>query len=111
MGWYSPLAPLDGYRSTIITTIAQIIINVIDFNMDIDQAVESKRFHHQWIPDVIQLENHSLSDDVIDKLSTMGHNIIYRPPIGIGEANCIMIQDGIYYGSSDSRRGSKALAY
>ena len=79
--------------------------------MEIKDAVEAKRFHHQWIPDVIQIENHSLSNEVIDILSTMGHNIIYRSPIGIGEANCIMIQDGIYYGSSDSRRGSKALAY
>ena len=97
--------------STIITTIAQIIINTIDFNMEIKDAVEAKRFHHQWLPDVIQLENHSLSNEVINKLIDMNHNYIYRSPIGIGEANCIMIKDKIFYGSSDSRRGSSAKGY
>jgi len=97
--------------STIITTIAQIIINTIDFNMEIKDAVESKRFHHQWLPDTIQLEKHSLSKEVINKLIDMNHTYIYRSEIGIGEANCILIKDNIYYGSSDSRRGSSALAY
>ena len=97
--------------STIITTIAQIIINVIDFNMDIDQAVESKRFHHQWIPDYIQIEHHSLSKNVIDKLINKGHDISYRSKFGIGEANCIIFKDDYYFGSADSRRGSHANAY
>ena len=97
--------------STIITTIAQIIINTVDFNMEIKDAVESKRFHHQWLPDVIQLEKHSLSNEVINKLSDMNHNHIYRSSIGIGEANCILINNNTFFGSSDSRRGSSALAY
>ena len=97
--------------STIITTIAQIIINSIDFDMEIKDAVESKRFHHQWIPNLIQLEKHSLSSEVINKLLNMNHNYIYRSDIGIGEANCIMIQNNTFYGSSDSRRGSSAIAY
>ena len=97
--------------STIITTVAQIIVNVIDFNMELKDAVEVKRFHHQWIPDIIQIENHSLSNEVINKLSDMGHDIIYRSSIGIGEANCIMIDHDFYYGAADSRRGAKATAY
>ena len=97
--------------STIITTVAQIISNVIDFSMDIDQAVESKRFHHQCLPDKIQLEMFSLPTDVINKLSLMNHDYIYRSRLGIGEANCIMNVDGFYYGAADSRRDSKAIAY
>ena len=54
--------------STIITTIAQIIANVIDFNMDIGQAVESRRFHHQWLPPYIQIEQFSLPEQVIQNL-------------------------------------------
>ena len=45
--------------STIITTTAQIIMNVIDFNMSIEDAVESPRFHHQWMPDTIKIESNS----------------------------------------------------
>ena len=97
--------------STIITTVAQIIVNTIDFNMSLKDAVESKRFHHQWIPDVIQIEKHSLSNEVINKLKDMGHDIFYRSSIGIGEANCIMIDNNHYYGVGDSRRGAKAAAY
>ena len=97
--------------STIITTVAQIINNVIDFNMEIKDAVERKRFHHQWIPNQIQIEKHSLSNEVINKLEDMGHDIIYRSNVGIGEANCIMIVNDTYYGVGDSRRGGRASAY
>ena len=95
--------------STIITTVAQIIVNIIDFNMELDEAVEMKRFHHQCLPDIIQLENYSLAPDVIDKLSTMNHKVKYRT--SIGEANCIMYKNNLFYGSADSRRNASAIAY
>ena len=79
--------------------------------MHIDKAVESKRFHHQCLPDIIQIEKHSLSIDVINKLQSMGHKITYRSDIGIGEANCIMYDSDLFFGSADSRRNAKALAY
>ncbi len=97
--------------STIITTVAQIINNIIDYDMDLDMAVESKRFHHQCLPDKIQLEMFSLPEDVINKLTSMGHDYIYRGKVGIGEANCIMRKNNLYYGSADSRRNSTTLAY
>ena len=97
--------------STIITTMAQIIINVVDFNMDIDEAVESKRFHHQWLPPYIQLEQQSIPLDVVNVLKDLGHDLIYRSKIGIGEANCILIKDNYLFGSADSRRGAAALSY
>ena len=97
--------------STIITTVAQVISNVIDFNMEIKDAVESKRFHQQWFPDLIQIEKNSLNTEVINKLIDAKHGLIYRSDTGLGEANSIMIIDGIYYGAADSRRGAKASAY
>ena len=95
--------------STIITTVTQILSNVIDFNMEIDQAVESRRLHHQCLPDVIQLENYTLPYDVINKLSSYGHSFKYRS--SIGEANCIMFKNNMFFGSADSRRNASALAY
>ncbi|MBI64758.1 MAG: gamma-glutamyltransferase [Candidatus Marinimicrobia bacterium] len=95
--------------STIITTIAQIITNVIDFDMSLKESVESKRFHHQWLPDVIQIEKNSLGKDVIDNLILYGHDIKYRS--SIGEANCILINKNLKFGCSDSRRGSVAIGY
>ena len=97
--------------STIITTVTQVINNVIDFNMEIKDAVESKRFHQQWFPDVIQIEKNSLNTEVINKLLDAKHSLIYRSDTGLGEANSIMIIDNLYYGASDSRRGAKASAY
>jgi len=97
--------------STIITTVAQIIVNVVNFNMDIGQAVQSKRFHHQWIPPYIQIEQNSLSDNLIEILSKKGHDFVYRSNLGIGEANCILVKDGYLFGGADSRRGASAQGY
>ena len=103
--------------STIITTVAQIISNVIDYKMNIKDAVESYRFHHQWIPDFIDIEPYGFSSETINQLSTRGHKIRYRQ--SIGEANCIMVDNiynenghsAIFYGASDSRRDASAKGY
>ena len=96
--------------STIITTVAQILINLIDFNMSLKESIESKRFHHQWLPDVIQTEKYSFNPDLIKSLNKYGHDIKIRP--SIGEANCIMLDtSGIKYACSDSRRGGVSVAY
>ena len=103
--------------STIITTIAQILSNIIDYKMNIQDAVDAYRFHHQWLPDLIDIEPYSLSDDTINKLKQKGHQLRVRG--SIGEANCILIdyiysQDdttSVYYGASDSRRDASAKGY
>ncbi|MBI45796.1 MAG: gamma-glutamyltransferase [Candidatus Marinimicrobia bacterium] len=96
--------------STIITTVAQILINLIDFNMSLKESVESKRFHHQWLPDVIQTEKYSFNPDLVKSLNKYGHDIKIRS--SIGEANCIMLDTlGIKYACSDSRRGGASVAY
>ena len=95
--------------STIITTTAQIIMNVIDFGMSIEDAVEASRFHHQWLPDAIQLESNEFNIETIDALENKGHLIKYRR--SIGEANSIQLLDGLLFGASDSRRNSSALGF
>jgi gamma-glutamyltranspeptidase / glutathione hydrolase len=96
--------------STIITTVAQVIMNVIDFGMKIEDAVESPRFHHQWLPDMIQFEPSGFSIETLQTLSTKGHQ--YKIRRSIGEANCIMkLEDGLIQASSDSRRGASAKAF
>ena len=95
--------------STIITTVAQIIMNVIDYNMNIEEAVESARFHHQWLPDQIQLESQSFSPETLSALKDLGHAYSVRG--SIGEANCIQIYGDLKFGSADSRRAASAVAY
>ncbi len=97
--------------STIITTTLQNILNVIEFNMDIKEAVCSPRFHSQWLPDVIQIEPRSLSKDVINNLKKKGHQIIPYRWGYIGEANGILIMDDGFYGGGDNRGETSAIGY
>jgi len=97
--------------STIITTVAQVAMNVIDFGMTIEEAVESKRIHHQWLPDIIYAEPNSILDKQRINLTEIGYSIKKRQ--SIGEANCILYdnKNGIFYSSGDSRRRANAKAY
>ncbi len=97
--------------STIITTVAQVISNVIDFGMNVEDAVEQPRFHHQWFPDAIQIEPIGFSQETLNILTEKGHQL--KPRSSIGEANCIQFnaKTGLLYGSGDSRRGAVAKGY
>ncbi|MCK7524333.1 MAG: gamma-glutamyltransferase [Ignavibacteriales bacterium] len=59
--------------STISTVVLQVILNVLDFGMDIQQAIDMPRIHHQWLPDEINYEKFGLSLDVIQSLQNKGH--------------------------------------
>ncbi len=61
--------------STIPTTVFQVVINVIDYNMNIFQAVDTGRFHHQWLPDVISCERNSIDSSAMAALKLMGHEM------------------------------------
>ena len=96
--------------ATIITSVAQILINTIDFNMPIRESVEKKRFHHQWLPDVIQTEKYTFSPEIIKILEKYGHTIKIRA--SIGEVNCIKVdKNRLKHACSDSRRGGVSQAY
>lgn len=77
--------------STIITTVFQTIMNVIDHEMDIASAVSSPRVHHQWFPDVMFYENGGLAVDVVDNLKVRGWDVVERRGTS-GRADGIVVQ-------------------
>ncbi|MEC7878282.1 MAG: gamma-glutamyltransferase, partial [Bacteroidota bacterium] len=68
--------------STIITSVFQTILNVIDHKMGMQEAVDAKKFHHQWLPDVIVIEKNSISKESLEKIKKIGHKIMERGSIG-----------------------------
>jgi gamma-glutamyltranspeptidase/glutathione hydrolase len=92
---------------TIINAVFQVLMNVVDFGMDIQEAVDLPRIHHQWMPDTLFAEKEALSRDVERALENRGHLIELRG--SIGDAHCIMIgSDGVRLGAPDPRTDSKA---
>jgi len=96
--------------STIITSVFQTILNVLDFGMNADQAVQSPRFHHQWLPDVIICESDAISISERKILETIGHNFKDRESIGRVEAIVVTI-DGKLHGAADRRGDDDAKGY
>jgi gamma-glutamyltranspeptidase / glutathione hydrolase len=107
---------------TIINTVLQVVVNVIDYGMNIQQAIDAPRYHHQWMPDEIRYEPFGLNADTRKELERRGH-IFPRRSGGtgateetasvIGDAQGVMIdlKSGMRLGASDSRRGGKAVGY
>ncbi len=94
----------------IITIVANILIGVVDFSLDIQEAVNAPRFHHQWLPDEILVEDR-LSPDTMNVLRSKGNKLNVKHFWGDGE--CIMVdpKTGERLGASDGRNNGKAVAY
>ena len=97
--------------STIITTTLQVIVNVIDHEMDIDDAVSLPRFHHQWSPDRILHDAFAISPDTRMKLNDMGHAHIVQSTREIGDANSILYMDQVMRGIKDPRGEGAAIGF
>jgi len=99
--------------STIITTVLQVILNTIDHGMPIDDAVSLPRFHHQWQPDAIFYDAYGLVPDTIKALESKGHKGFVKGRFGrgIGDANSILIRDGVISGIKDPRGEGVALGF
>lgn len=98
--------------SRIITAVLQTIINVIDYGMNIRDAVNFPRFHHQWLPDELIYERFSLPDDVLQNLRAKGHTVKeVKSKIGALETIFIDHNDGWIYGASDFREGGSPAGY
>jgi len=104
--------------SKIITTVANVLMGVIDYGMNIQEAVNAPRFHHQWMPDVLNVEQW-FSPDTIQALQRMGYNVQiglrfgeYASPYW-SDAECIAIdaKTGERLGASDGRNNGKAVGY
>lgn len=89
---------------TIINTVLQIITNIIDHGMNIQQAIDAPRIHHQWLPDELVYEPYGLSGDTQRALLNRGHKL--GKPRYMGDAEGIMIEErtGIRLGATDSRK-------
>jgi gamma-glutamyltranspeptidase/glutathione hydrolase len=90
---------------TIINTTLQVILNVIDHRMNVAQAVEAGRIHHQWLPDVTSLEGHSFSLDTLRLYEAKGHTV----RVGGNQGSAMGIfhdrENGLFHGAADSRAG------
>ena len=85
--------------STIPTVVLQVIMNVLDFEMDIQQAIDMPRIHHQWLPDSTYNEKFGLSLDVIQALKNRGHKFGDERVLGRTEGILINSDDKIFYGA------------
>lgn len=103
---------------TIINTVLHVILNVLDFGMTLQQAIDAPRFHHQWLPDHIFWEEFGVNPDTRAALEKMGH--AFRPLPGmsraagfIGDAHGVMIDPatGVRMGASDPRLGGVAVGW
>ncbi|SOD17986.1 gamma-glutamyltranspeptidase / glutathione hydrolase [Pedobacter xixiisoli] len=88
--------------STIITSVFQTIVNVIDFGMDMQQAVNAKKFHHQWLPDRVDIEPNALNPEAQQKLEAKGYTFYKRNSIGRVDA-ILVTKKGIYQTGADPR--------
>lgn len=90
----------------IISTVLQVVVNVLDYKMDVAAAVAAPRLHHQWLPDEVRVER-GFPDDVLFKLKAMGHLVV--EPMGQTSANSIAVTPNGPFGAPDPRtRGAEA---
>ena len=100
--------------SHIITAVVHTIMNVIDYGMNIQEAVDAPRFHQQWLPEYTTLENFAISPDAAKILSGMGHKLLNAQPrnhvaailVGAPSLDGKPVGRNRFYGANDSRRGT-----
>ena len=101
--------------STIITVVLQVIINCIDFHMNIAKAIDAPRIHDQWYPDLVYSEKFALSSDVIKKLIKMGYHLANLTRkfriLGVAEGIMINNKNHFIYGASDPRGSGSEKGY
>jgi gamma-glutamyltranspeptidase/glutathione hydrolase len=98
--------------STITTNVANVLMGVVDYGLNIQQSVNAPRFHNQWLPDEILLEPIGFSPDTIGILQGMGHKVNVRKSFW-GDAECIAVdlKTGERLGASDGRNEGNAVGY
>ena len=98
--------------STIITSVLQTILNVYEFNMSMQQAVDAPRFHHQWLPDVVRVEATSFDTKTIKSLESKGYVVDYKNPSIIGKVDAILVlPDGSFEAGADKRGDDTAVGF
>jgi gamma-glutamyltranspeptidase/glutathione hydrolase len=97
--------------SRITTAVAQVILNVIDFGMNVQDAIDAPRVHHQWQPDKLSLER-GISPDTVALLKSRGYDVDYAPGVVLAQVAAIVSDGGWLQGASDGRSAAgKASGY
>jgi gamma-glutamyltranspeptidase/glutathione hydrolase len=95
---------------TIINTVLCVVVNTIDFDMPVREAVDAPRLHHQWFPDAARFEGVKQHPELVPKLKALGHEVGTHQQ---GDAHSIRIdpKTGAYLGAADRRIDGKAAGY
>jgi gamma-glutamyltranspeptidase/glutathione hydrolase len=96
---------------TIINTVLQIIVNVVDFALTIQEAIDAPRFHHQWLPDELRMEIHGFPEDVTKALEARGHRLAFLGFMGDAEGIMLEPKTGVRLGASDPRGDGLTIGY
>ena len=98
--------------STIITSVMQTILNVYEFNLGMQEAVNAPRFHHQWLPDVITMEPIGFDEALTEALKQKGYQINQENSVIIGKVDAILrLPNGKLEGGADYRGDDKAVGF
>jgi len=98
--------------STIITSVLQTILNVADFDMGMQEAVDAPRFHHQWLPDVVTFEPDAFGKPLLDSLAAKGYQIRQENSVILGKVDGVLVlPDGTLEGGADRRGDDTAVGY
>lgn len=96
--------------STIITSVLQNIMNVVDYNMGMQESVNQPRFHHQWLPDVIRMEPNGFDKDTKKNLNKLGYDLLERNALIIGRVDAILVLPNGKLEAGADKRGDDAAA-
>ncbi|WP_299672237.1 gamma-glutamyltransferase [uncultured Polaribacter sp.] len=98
--------------STIITSVLQNILNVVEYDMGMQASVDQPRFHHQWLPDVIRMEPNGFTKQIKSKLESLGYEILERNSLIIGRVDAILVlPNGQLEGGADKRGDDAAVGF
>ena len=96
---------------TIINTVLQVIVNIVDFGFTIQEAIDAPRFHHQWLPDELRMEDQGFAEDVTKALEARGHRLAFGGFMGDAEGIMLEPKTGMRLGASDPRGDGQTIGY